>query len=151
MEAAVGFTSAMMAQEFVGSITIVPQVQLADYFKLFSDPSISSLERYFQVGSVAAYQHAAMIRLHYRIADAIDECLEKLGAAEVRSGVKAKPSRRASFEVNEKISNVLADVHAAAGVSRRPTMPAIITAALNDRLAESDSTSMSEDDVSTMD
>jgi predicted acylesterase/phospholipase RssA len=149
-EAAVGFTSAMMAQEFVGSITIVPQVQFTDYFRLFSDPTISSLERYFQVGSVAAYQHAAMIRLHYRIADTIDECLEKLNAAEGRPNLKVKPSRRASFEVNQKISAALADIHAAAA-SRRSSMPAIITAALNERLAESDSTSMSDDDVLSMD
>lgn len=32
LEAAVGFTSTMMVQEFVGSTTIVPQVQLADFF-----------------------------------------------------------------------------------------------------------------------
>lgn len=154
MEAAVGFTSSMMAQEFVGSITIVPQVYLTDYFKLFSDPSIPSLQRYFQIGAVAAYQHAAMIRSHYRIADTIDECLEKLGAGEGgvdlgdgRSNFRVKPSRRASFEVNQKISAALVDIHAAAK-SQRLTMPAIITAALNERLAESDSTSMSEDDGS---
>lgn len=148
MEAAVGFTSAMMAQEFVGSITIVPQVRLVDFFTLFSDPSISSLQRYFQVGSVAAYQHAAMIRLHYRIADTIDECLEKLGAGESRAkGNTIKPSRRASFEVNQKILGALADVHAAASL-QHSNMPSVIAAALNERLAESDSTSMSEDDES---
>jgi predicted acylesterase/phospholipase RssA len=34
IEAAVGFTSTMMIQEFVGSTTIVPQVQFADYFRV---------------------------------------------------------------------------------------------------------------------
>ena len=34
LEAAVGFTSTMMVQEFEGSTTIVPKVQLWDYFKV---------------------------------------------------------------------------------------------------------------------
>ena len=34
LEAAVGFTSSMMAQEFIGSTTIVPQVRLTDFFKV---------------------------------------------------------------------------------------------------------------------
>ena len=89
-----------------------------------------------------------MIRLHYRIADAIDQCLEKLKVGEVSSPrPSVKPSRRASFEVTQKISAAMTDVHAAA-VARRSSMPAIITAALNERLAESDSTSVSEDEIS---
>jgi hypothetical protein len=34
VEAAVGFTSTMMTQEFVGSTTIVPQVSIWDYFRV---------------------------------------------------------------------------------------------------------------------
>lgn len=34
LEAAVGFTSTMMTQEYVGSTTIVPQVSFFDYFKV---------------------------------------------------------------------------------------------------------------------
>ena len=34
LEAAVGFTSTMMTQEFVGSTTIVPQVAFKDYFRV---------------------------------------------------------------------------------------------------------------------
>mmetsp|Transcript_84436 Transcript_84436/g.126583 ORF Transcript_84436/g.126583 Transcript_84436/m.126583 type:complete len:302 (+) Transcript_84436:1-906(+) len=138
VEAAVGFTSTMMTQTFHGSTTIVPQVRFRDFFTLFSDPNPKSLEGYFQAGSVAAYQHAAMIRLHYRIADAIDQCLEKLGAGERKTKVKA--SRRASFEMNEKISQAIAH-------SRAPSldMPAVVTAALNERF-DTDSTSMSDDD-----
>jgi hypothetical protein len=34
LEAAVGFTSTLLTQEFVGSTTIVPQVCLEDYFKV---------------------------------------------------------------------------------------------------------------------
>ena len=117
--------------------------------QLFSDPDPTSLEGYFQAGSVAAYQHAAMIRLHYRIADAIDSCLEKLGAVEVR-GSKAKVSRRASFEVNEQISKAIAqnpNVHINNTMSPTHNMPAVITAALNERFESDDgSTSMSDDD-----
>lgn len=148
MEAAVGFTSPMMAQEFVGSITIVPKIRFSDYFTLFTDPSVSSLERYFQVGSVAAYQYAAMIRLHYRIADTIDECLEKLGAGESKwKGRVLKPSRRASFEMGCKISDALAHIHHCGRSSKGvPTMPEVIAAALNERLAASDSSSVSDDE-----
>ena len=80
LDAAVSFTGNMWTQSFVGTTTIVPQVELRDYFTLFSDPTVSRLYHYLQVGSVAAYQHAAMIRCHYRIADALEECIEKLGS-----------------------------------------------------------------------
>ena len=78
LDAAVSFTGTMMTQSFEGSTTIVPRVQLRDYFTLFSDPPVSRFYHYLKVGSVAAYQHAAMIRCHYHIADALEECIEKL-------------------------------------------------------------------------
>jgi predicted acylesterase/phospholipase RssA len=147
MEAAVGFTSPMMAQEFVGSITIVPNIRFSDYFSLFTDPSTSSLERYFQVGSVAAYQYAAMIRLHYRIADTIEDCLNKLGAGELRNTGRVKPSRRASFEMSRNMSNVIAQMRECGhSPEDRPSLPEVIAAALNERLSVSESSSVSEDD-----
>jgi len=105
----------MMTQSFVGTTTIVPQVELRDFFVLFSDPTISRLYHYLRVGSVAAYQHAAMIRCHYRIADALEECIEKLETTTnghpnttsiepecfVESTKKKRVSRRASFEVGD--------------------------------------------------
>jgi hypothetical protein len=142
LEAAVGFTSTMMTQQFHGSTTIVPQVQFRDYFRLFQDPDPNMIERCMQIGSVAAYQHAAMIRSHYRITDILDECIARLDDR-VKNGVqRAKPSRRASFEVNRQISNAITQMH-------RPSfnpkdMPEVISAALEMRLAESDSTDMSE-------
>jgi len=78
LEAAVGFTSTMMTQEFVGSTTIVPRVSFIDYFKLFSDPSVDDIIRYQSGGRIAAYEHCAMIQLHYCVADALEECLKKL-------------------------------------------------------------------------
>ena len=36
------------------------------------------MRRYFQGGSVAAYQHVAMLKHHYKIAHALDECLASL-------------------------------------------------------------------------
>jgi hypothetical protein len=78
VEAAVGFTSTMMTQDFVGSTTIVPRTSFGDFFKLFTDPTLDELERYFQEGAVAAYGHFPMISLHYSIADALDECIAKL-------------------------------------------------------------------------
>lgn len=93
VEAAVGFTSSMLVQEFVGSTTIVPQVSFFDYFwvrspltipkltarvQLFADPKLEHLYRYYQGGSVAAYEHLSMIKLHYKLVDVIDECIETL-------------------------------------------------------------------------
>jgi hypothetical protein len=100
------------------------------------------LERFFQAGSVAAFQHSAMIRMHYSVADALDECLEKLGAGD--SGIKV--SRRAKFEQNTKIATAVAQLDSQQ--LRGPSMPAVITAALSDRLEDlsDDSTTISEDD-----
>ncbi|KAL7580584.1 hypothetical protein ACA910_003705 [Epithemia clementina (nom. ined.)] len=78
LDAAVGFTSTMMTQDFVGSTTIVPQVSFRDYFKLFSDPTVQDLKRYFQAGEVAAYEHAELIKLHFSISDALEDCIAKL-------------------------------------------------------------------------
>jgi len=78
IEAAVGFTATMLTQEFVGSTTIVPQVSFWDYFRLFRDPRNEELYDYFQKGAVAAYEHIAMIKLHYSIADVLDECVALL-------------------------------------------------------------------------
>ena len=83
-----------------------------------------------------------MIRLHYSVADALDECLDKLGAGE--SGMKV--SRRAHFEQNTKIATAVAQFDSQK--LRGPSMPAVITAALNDRLEDlsDESTTISEDD-----
>ena len=36
------------------------------------------MKRYFQGGSVAAFQHVAMLKLHLKISRALDECLASL-------------------------------------------------------------------------
>lgn len=134
LEAAVGFTSTMMTQQFHGSTTIVPHVRLQDFFTLFSDPTVAQVSRCMKVGAVAAYQHAAMIRLHYRVGDAIEECLKKFGIGE--SVAKKRPSRRATFEMSATINSP---------VNAENDMPSIISAALKEKLSESDSsTSVSE-------
>jgi hypothetical protein len=46
-----------------------------------SDPSLNDIIRYQSFGAIAAYEHCAMIRLHYHVADALDECLRKLEGA----------------------------------------------------------------------
>jgi hypothetical protein len=79
-----------------------------------------------------------MVRLHYGITDTLDECLEKLGAEDRNF----KVSRRASFEQNNKIAKVMA--HLDRNSLRRESMPAVITAALKERL-DTDSTSLSDD------
>jgi len=78
IEAAVSFTANLMTQQFVGSTTIVPQVTFWDYFRLFTNPTQDDLVQYSQAGSIAAYEHCDMIKSHYHIANALDECLRKL-------------------------------------------------------------------------
>ncbi|KAL7542401.1 hypothetical protein ACHAXR_013404 [Thalassiosira sp. AJA248-18] len=93
LEVALGFTSTMMTQIYSGTTTIVPQVCVKDFFlasvkvficiresnvTLFSDQSTDDMIRYFQGGAVAAYQHVGMLKLHYKIAHALDECLASL-------------------------------------------------------------------------
>ncbi len=51
---------------------------MKQFTKLFSAQSLDDMKRYFQGGSVAAYQHVAMLKLHYKIAYALDECLATL-------------------------------------------------------------------------
>ena len=53
-----------------------------------SDPCLNDIIRYEKGGAIAAYEHCAMIRLHYHVPDALDECLRKLetGDAAVRNG-----------------------------------------------------------------
>ena len=93
MEAAKGFHANLFSQStYSGSTTIVPQVAIIDYFKLFVNQTVGDLQRYFQGGSVAAYQHIAMIRLHYRIANALDECLAELEQSD--GTASTKPRRR---------------------------------------------------------
>ena len=46
--------------------------------QLFSDPTLDELYHYFQAGSIAAYEHIALIKLHYKLADIVEECIERL-------------------------------------------------------------------------
>ena len=61
--------------------------------QLFSNPTQPFLEKCFQYGSVAAYQHFAMLKHHYSVAHALDECLALL---EEEDGSLNKPRRRQS-------------------------------------------------------
>jgi hypothetical protein len=57
------------------------------------------MKRYFQGGSVATFQHVAMLKLHYKISRALDESLASL---EFDEGPNKPPSRRRSQLCNEK-------------------------------------------------
>ena len=58
--------------------------------QLFADPMLHHLYRYFQAGSVAAYEHVSMIKLHYKMADALDECIVKLSSG--RAALHERPT-----------------------------------------------------------
>lgn len=96
LEVALGFTSTMMTQTYSGTTTIVPQVCLRDFIQLFGDQTLEDMNRYFQGGSVAAYQHVQMMRLHYRLAHALDECLALLELDETPKQSVMPPRRRRS-------------------------------------------------------
>lgn len=118
----IGFTSTMMVQEFVGSTTIVPQVLLRDFFKLFSDPSLDDLFRYFQAGSVAAYEHIAMIKLHYSLVDVLDECIQKLETSKKRNAF-TQPRRTKILipESRHRAKIFIADSHEFARAALTPS------------------------------
>jgi len=76
LEAAVGFTSSLFTQStYGGQTTIVPDIAFQFFFKIFTDPSLSDMKEYFQVGLTCTYPHIQMIKIHYAIAGALDECL----------------------------------------------------------------------------
>lgn len=112
----------MMVQEFVGSTTIVPQVSFKDFFKLFSDPSLDDLYRYFQAGSVAAYEHIAMIKLHYSLVDVLDACIQKLETSKKRNAF-TQPLRTKILipESRQRAKIVIADSHEFARAALTPT------------------------------
>jgi len=109
IEVALGFTSTMWTQVFHGTTTIVPQVKFTDYFKLFSDASLHDMQNYFQVGSVAAYHHIIMIKLHYRIVNTLNECLavleerDKNKMTQMRSMIskEGNSNKKTDFENNQ--------------------------------------------------
>ena len=61
------------------------------------------MKRYFQGGAVAAYQHVAMLKLHYKIAHALDECLASL---EFDESPNEPPRRRRSQLFKQKSQKV---------------------------------------------
>ena len=86
-----------------------------------------------------------MIRLHYSVADALDECLEKLetGAS------KAKSHKRASIAESERTISMLMEVEREK--YKRKSAPASFNSPpLEERIMRdlaSDSTSMSDDSL----
>lgn len=71
--------------------------------------------RYFQGGAIAAYEKTAMIKLHYKIADALDECLEMLD-----HGMEPAPVKPRTSLLREKIKT-LKELEGETG--RRFTLP----------------------------
>jgi len=61
--------------------------------QLFRDPKLDELYDYYQRGAVAAYEHIAMIKLHYSVADALDQCIATLEGS--RSNLSVTKRRRA--------------------------------------------------------
>ena len=56
IDATPGWTGRILTQNFEGSATIMPNLQLRDYFHVFSNPTKTAVERYLRVGRVATYQ-----------------------------------------------------------------------------------------------
>lgn len=77
--------------------------------KLFSDPTEDDMKRYFQVGSVAAYPHCVMMKLHYSISHALDKCLAIL---EKEDGSMIKHRRRSKKIDNyHHLKESIIDIH----------------------------------------
>ena len=67
--------------------------------QLFQDQTLDDMKRYFQGGSVAAFQHVAMLKLHNKLARALDEGLASL---EFDEGRNEPPHRQRSQLYKEK-------------------------------------------------
>ena len=64
------------------------------------------MKRYFQGGAIAAYQNIAMVKLHYKIAHALDECLASL---EIDEAPTAPPRRRRTSQLlKQKSAKIMA-------------------------------------------
>jgi hypothetical protein len=74
------------------------RLSLINLLQLFSDPHLDDLYRYFQAGSVAAYEHISMIKLHYSLVDIMDECIQKL---EEGAEKKRRPRPRTQILIPE--------------------------------------------------
>uniref|UniRef100_A0A7S3Q201 PNPLA domain-containing protein n=1 Tax=Chaetoceros debilis TaxID=122233 RepID=A0A7S3Q201_9STRA len=94
LEAALAPFSTMFTQTtYGGTTTIVPQVSFSDYFQLFSNPTKKFLQKCVQGGRVAAFKHCSMMKLHYSVSNAFDDCLAIL---EEEDGSFSKSRRRHS-------------------------------------------------------
>ena len=77
---------------------------------MFSDPHLDDLYRYFQAGSVAAYEHTAMIKLHYSLVDIMDECIQRLEVDQVKKRKRVRPRTQILMpESKERATIVIAD------------------------------------------
>lgn len=103
-----------------------------------SDPSLKDIQRYESVGSVAAYEHCAMIRLHYHIVDALDECLRRLAV----SDEGARKVRQQGTSVQQLAH------HAALNINSAPPMVKLPDAVAS--ASTETSSSADEDDDETM-
>ena len=76
---------------------------LLNSLQLFEEQSVADMERYFQGGAVAAYQHVAFLKLHYAVANTLDECLASL---ECEEKTPIPPRRRHSQLMMKQKSEV---------------------------------------------
>jgi hypothetical protein len=66
--------------------------------------------RVFQGGSISAYEHVAMIKTHYRIADTLDHCLVALATGKrVPDGHRDRPVLR--IQVHRPVESIEIQEH----------------------------------------
>mmetsp|Transcript_29882 Transcript_29882/g.45280 ORF Transcript_29882/g.45280 Transcript_29882/m.45280 type:complete len:647 (+) Transcript_29882:126-2066(+) len=73
-----GIISDVFTQDTTGTINKVAPVQLQDYPKAIGQPTVDDMKRYMQGGNIVGYETIAMIRTHYQIINALEECQKKL-------------------------------------------------------------------------
>jgi hypothetical protein len=68
------------------------------------------MHRVFQRGSIAAYEHVAMIKTHYRIADTLDHCLVALATGKrVPDGHRDRPVLR--IQLHQPVESIEIQEH----------------------------------------
>ena len=78
--------SSLLLQDFSGEATILPPMELADYTRALSDPTVADMQRYLGIGQRECWRKMSMLATRLRIARALQE----LQAAVLERGGEAK-------------------------------------------------------------
>ncbi|PID42162.1 MAG: patatin [Proteobacteria bacterium] len=78
---------AILAQKYIGDVTIAPEVSLQNYQKMLSNPSPEFVAKLTREGERATWPKIAMIRTHAKISQTLEKCILRIeGRLQVKKG-----------------------------------------------------------------